>query len=678
MSNLFLLTNSEVIDLFEIKLNDFEGYFYFHGSKNFEKNLVFQGRTYLYIPCEMSNLQYGSDGKQNRPVIKISNVNNFISNLIKDRGSLLGKEFNRKKMLAKDLDAVNFDGASKNPLGTSSFKDFISNDKFVVNRKNSENKERVEFELSNILDIDGLACPSRKVYNNTCQWQYRGHGCNYGKLLNYDGPDVQVTEATGNTLKAVLDYYSNDSIKNYLGVWLDSNGLTASSDLTKYRRADSVDIFSGPLPGWNARYSDLFFNTALDNSWVNKAGTLNDTPANNVTTTQNMTWNTGLGPIIFTNSGRLKNNSGVCPVRPNLGKFATKPNSSFLKLNLPTNYNTKDLTIFYVFEPTTIFVPTRGYLGRALETEDLQTYIGVHGSGSDFKRNTSARLDSFQIKNSNIGNAKISNVRFSNHSADRPSSSAANIPVIYSCSIPKGDGGEINFYKNGSLLNSSTANYGSGNSHEIDNLGFNKSVKTSSHIVIYEVIIFEKQLTHKQIESINTYLGNKYGISTADSEIVDSGWKKSSAFFDGSGEDGNLGVPMADENDKMFLKSYAEKLKYYNSYSFKDLIYKGDYNSKTVYQKGDFVKIDANIDFDFTKDSLTQNSELPHRFFVCISQQGSKGINPLDNSIIWKEDKCSKSLSGCSLRFGSDENIGKKIPFGAFPGTVDYDYELPS
>ncbi len=678
MSNLFLLTNSEVIDLFEIKLNDFEGYLYFHGSKNFEKDLVFQGRTYLYIPCEMSNLQYGSDGKQNRPVIKISNVNNFISNLIKDRGNLLGKEFNRKKMLAKDLDAVNFDGASKNPLGSSGFKDFISNDKFVVNKKNSENKERVEFELSNILDIDGLTCPSRKVYNNTCQWQYRGHGCNYGKILNYNGPNVQITKPTKTSLEEVLNFYDDNSIKNYLGVWLDSNGLTASSDSTKYRRADSVDIFSAPLPGWNARYSDLFFNTAL-NSWVNKADTLNTDPANNVTTTQDMTWDTDdVGPIIFTNSGRLKNNSGVCPVRPNLRKFAIKPVSSYLKLDLPTDYDNKDLTIFYVFEPTTIFVPTRGYLGRALQTQDLSTYIGVHGGGSDFKRNTSARLDSFQIKNSNVGNAKISNVRFSNNSAERPSLLVANIPVIYSCSIPKLNGGNISFYKNGSLLNSSTANYGSDNSHEINNLGFNKSVSTSSHIVIYEVIIFEKQLTEEEIKGINTYLGNKYGISTADSEISSSEGKPSSEFFNQNGEDGNLGVPMSDEDDKMFFKNYNKELKYYDSYGLEDLIYKGDYNSKTVYQKGDFVKIDANIDFDFTKDSLTQNSELPHRFFVCISQQGSKGINPLDNSIIWKEDKCSKSLSGCSLRFGSDGDIGKKIPFGAFPGTVDYDYELPS
>ena len=666
MSNLFLLTNSEVIDLFEIKLNDFEGYFYFHGSKNFERNLVFQGRTYLYIPCEMSNLQYGSDGKQNRPVIKISNVNNFISNLIKDRGNLLGKEFNRKKMLAKDLDAINFDGASKNPLGASNFKDFISIDKFVVNKKNSENKERVEFELSNILDIDGLTCPSRKVYNNTCQWQYRGHGCNYGKILNYNGPNVQITKPTKTSLGEVLNFYNDHSIKNYLGVWLDSNGLTASSDLTKYRRANSV--------GAGARYSDLFFNTAL-NSWVNKANTLNYTPANNVTTTQNMTWNTGLGPIIFTNSGRLKNNSGVCPVRPNLGKYAVKPDSSFLKLNLPTNYDDKNLTIFYVFEPTTIFVPTRGYLGRALETEDSQTYIGVHGGNSDFYRNTSARLDSFQIKNSD--NRIISDRRFSNHSANRPSSSAANIPVIYSCSIPKANGGNISFYKNGFLFNSSTAIYSSG-SHGINNLGFNKSVKTSSHIVIYEVIIFEKQLTVEEIKGVNTYLGNKYGISTARSDISSNEEKPSSEFFNQNGEDGNLGVPMSDENDKMFFKSYDKAFKYYDSYGLEDLIYKGDYNSKTVYQKGDFVKIDANIDFDFTKDSLTQNSELPHRFFICISQQGSKGINPLDNSIIWKEDKCSKSLSGCSLRFGSDDKIAKKIPFGGFPGTVDYDYELPS
>ena len=114
MSNLFLLNNTEIIDLFEIKLNDFEGYLYFHGSKNFEKNLVFQGKTYLYIPCEMSNLQYDSEGKQNRPTFTISNVNNFISNIIKDRKDLLGKDFYRKKNLSGNRRGGNMGSCAAN------------------------------------------------------------------------------------------------------------------------------------------------------------------------------------------------------------------------------------------------------------------------------------------------------------------------------------------------------------------------------------------------------------------------------------------------------------------------------------------------------------------------------------------------------------------------------------
>ena len=51
MSDLFLLRNNQIVDLFEIKLNDFDGYLFFHGSKNLNRDVVFQGKTYLYIPC---------------------------------------------------------------------------------------------------------------------------------------------------------------------------------------------------------------------------------------------------------------------------------------------------------------------------------------------------------------------------------------------------------------------------------------------------------------------------------------------------------------------------------------------------------------------------------------------------------------------------------------------------
>jgi len=667
MSNLFLLKNNEIIDLFEIKLSDFEGYFYFHGSKNFNRDLIFQGKTYLYIPCEMSNLQYDSEGKQNRPTFGISNVNNFISNIIKDRGDLLGKEFYRKKILAKDLDAVNFGGESKNPLGVSSFVDFVSSDKFIINRKNSENKEKVEFELSNILDIDGLTCPSRKVYNNSCPWQYRGHGCNYGKNLGYSGPTVDITEKIDLTLQSVL----SDSTKSYLGAWFNYSGVNVIEEFSKYYkhfyRRDKVQ---------------KNFYTA--SAWENKADDINSSPANaDITSNMNtdMYWDAADGnPAIFYNVGRVNNNYGICPIVSN-PRFAN--NNQFLNMYLDYDYDGKDITVFYVSEPTSAFsgftythAPRGGIFARGLATPSLSqadTYIGYMGIPNKSFAFRKSQADSFQIKNNkNIATGTESSLSLFN----------ANNPVIYSCSIPKdnhdyiSNRNKIDLFRNGYKISSARQFYGALASHGINKLGFNYESKFSSHIVIYEIIIFQKLLSEDEIKSVNSYLGQKYDIPANASEHSVSKLKSSSEFFTGY-EDGNLGVPMADENDKLFLNEQSSEFAYYSSYGFEDLIYKGDYNSKTEYKKGDFVKIDPDINFDFGKDSLTQHSELPSRFFVCVSVNGSKGINPLDNTEIWKEDKCSKKLSGCSARFRASQDA-QRIPFGGFPGTVSYDYDLPN
>ena len=673
MSNLFLLNNTEIIDLFEIKLNDFEGYLYFHGSKNFEKNLVFQGKTYLYIPCEMSNLQYDSEGKQNRPTFTISNVNNFISNIIKDRKDLLGKDFYRKKLLAKDLDSVNFDGESKNPLGVSGFSEFISSDKFIINKKNLENKERVEFELSNVLDIDGLTCPSRKVYNNSCPWLYRGYGCNYGKNLSYSGPYINITEPSDKTLLETIEAYDNDNednqIKGFLGGWFDYSGIEESKDYYKYQKPFGVkDVIH------------KYFRTATSNNenfWRNKAGDINDNPSPDVgeNISKNISWNTSVGPVVFPNKGRLNNNYGIVPIIPNGDKTVRYPAGDGMPLELTYDYNGKDITIFYVSEPTSAFwakkrpagTPYNGWFFRGLETEDHNTFIGFSGAGS-INADRDSRIDSLQIKNSS--NQDLGN--------EHPLANNSNKPIIYSCCIPAAEGGDnqIKFFKNGSMIFSTPPNY-SGGSHGIKNLGFNLDDVYASHIVIYEIIIFQKLLSDQAIGYINSYLGSKYGIPTKYSEINSSSQKSSSDFFIGY-DDGNLGVPIADENDKLFFKKRSNEFPYYDSYGLENLVYKGDYNNKTSYSKGDFVKIDPDINFDFTKDSLTQNSELPSRFFVCISDNGSKGINPLDNTEIWIEDKCSKKLSGCITRFrASQSGQSQKIPFGGFPGTVSYDYDLP-
>ena len=132
---------------------------------------------------------------------------------------------------------------------------------------------------------------------------------------------------------------------------------------------------------------------------------------------------------------------------------------------------------------------------------------------------------------------------------------------------------------------------------------------------------------------------------------------------------------MADENNKLFLKSQQTlNLTNYQSYELTSLIYKGDYDNTIAYVKGDFVKIDASLNYDFNEKSVSNNLELSAKFFVCV-EDTVKGQHPLYDTKAWKEDKCSKNLNGCLMRF-NDPKIN--IPFGGFPGTVGYDYRLPS
>jgi len=207
MNTLFKLENYVILDLFELELDASEGYLRFHGSKNFSQDLIFQNHKFTFIPCELSNLESSSDGRQSKPTLKISNINNYMSYVLKDRNNLIGKNFIRKKVLAKDLDASNFtDG--KNPFGFSNFKTFITYDIFVINLKKSENKELIELELATKIDVQNISVPARKVTNDTCSWSYKCYGCNYGNTADYKGPSFEDG----------LSYLTNDqktSARNY-------------------------------------------------------------------------------------------------------------------------------------------------------------------------------------------------------------------------------------------------------------------------------------------------------------------------------------------------------------------------------------------------------------------------------------------------------------------------------
>lgn len=230
MNTLFKLDNYVIIDLFEIELEPNEGYLRFHGSKNFSKNVFFQNKEYLFIPCEFSSYENTSDGRQSRPKIQVGNINNYFSKVLQDRNDLIGKNFNRKKILAKDLDLSNFsDGI--NPYGISNFNTYVAFDKFIVNAKISENLNLVELELVTKVDIQSLSIPARKITNDTCSWNYRCYGCNYGNNRNYAGPNIAVGGSFNTYLGVPI---ADDNDKVFLKTYnkLPNNGNYNITSLT--------------------------------------------------------------------------------------------------------------------------------------------------------------------------------------------------------------------------------------------------------------------------------------------------------------------------------------------------------------------------------------------------------------------------------------------------------------
>ena len=637
MSDLFLLRNSEIIDLFEIKISDFEGYFRFHGSKNFDKDLIFKSVVYIYIPCELSNLEYSSEGKQNRPVLTVSNINNFISNFIKDRNDLLGCRFFRKKILAKDLDDVNFGGADKNTLGSPSFSSYISNDTYIIQKKNAEQKDKVDFLLANVLDIDGLVVPSRKIFNDACQWQYRGCGCNYGKINGYDGPSWVTRKFSYKTLQDVHATFTNlgaipSSNTGDLVAWFKPEGRVIIGQTYFNREANARLIGVGRNQTW--MYDKYQVSAAKVTSWTNSSGYSPASPSLPVTMT-------------FTGTPKALT-SAYCSIDNVF--FMAADSMTIQNLDFTSSGLNSDCTIFYVSSmknTSNWALQKREGLAGGLGYDFV---LGYSSSGHEdyFRTNTGANNE---INFNNVNKTSSEN-------------------RIYAAVVPKNHTVEDTiFYKNGVEITRKTTTA----APNAKNFGFNIFGGAKSEMIINEIIMYKRALTKQEIMAVSTYLASKYKIPTP--YVLDSQeTKQSKDYFTQFSNEGNLGVPMADSNNKVFLKN-QQQLNFvnYESYDLENLNYMGDYNKNTQYGKGDFVRLNPSLNYDFNQKSIANSSDSTAKFFVCV-EDGIKALNPLYNTKVWKEDKCSKNLNGCLLRFG---NSNVNIPFGGFPGTVGYDYRLP-
>ena len=213
MSELFenLLTSSPfaIIELFQLQLSaDIHGsdttHYFFNGvnQKTTTGQIVFAGNTYIALPIEAAGFEYKGDGSLPRPSMTIANTDSFVSAILlavnetTPGNDLTGAKLTRIRTLSRFLDATNFDN-NTNPYGTPdpTSTGEMPREVYFVDRKTTENRDFVSFELASVFDMEGVTAPRRIALDNICQWTYRGPECGYDGAEFTENDVSEVTQA---------------------------------------------------------------------------------------------------------------------------------------------------------------------------------------------------------------------------------------------------------------------------------------------------------------------------------------------------------------------------------------------------------------------------------------------------------------------------------------------------
>ena len=169
-SNLQSINPSAIIELFTLQLsNALHGastVYRFHAGSSLNANgeIVWAGNSYLRFPVQASGFAF-QKGQLPRPKISISNATGLISSILLSvnqttpGNDLTGATVTRIRTLAKFLDAVNFaDGTNPTADPNAEFPKEV----YAVDRKSTETRELVEFELAAPTDLAGVRIPKRQ------------------------------------------------------------------------------------------------------------------------------------------------------------------------------------------------------------------------------------------------------------------------------------------------------------------------------------------------------------------------------------------------------------------------------------------------------------------------------------------------------------------------------------
>ena len=163
---------SSIIELFTLETDeDLHGsnqIYRFHNGTNLNNNqdIIWAGNQYIKMPIQASGFAF-QKGQLPRPKLTVSNARGTITaillniNKVTAGNDLAGAKVTRIRTLARYIDAVNFPD-NTNPFGTPDPTAEFPHEIYKIDRKATENREIVEFELAAAIDMVGVRAPQRQ------------------------------------------------------------------------------------------------------------------------------------------------------------------------------------------------------------------------------------------------------------------------------------------------------------------------------------------------------------------------------------------------------------------------------------------------------------------------------------------------------------------------------------
>lgn len=210
--NSSLVKDSNEIGLFPNFEQGKENILRFHNNiKVFNSYIIWQGKTFFPAPIMAEGFEITSRGVLPSPTLSLTSQTeegiealSIIRRVIRKYGDIVGAKVTRIRTFAKFLDKNNFSDISspdsQRGIYASNFPEEyepdpyaeLPRDVFFVERKASEDKNSINYELSSSLDVEGIKLPRRVVTASKCGFTYRGCGCFY--------------EGDGNSAQSLADH----------------------------------------------------------------------------------------------------------------------------------------------------------------------------------------------------------------------------------------------------------------------------------------------------------------------------------------------------------------------------------------------------------------------------------------------------------------------------------------